>query len=94
MRTRQSNVETTTADLERLPPPGQAAVAMLWLTIGLLLMAIQLWLLTMAFDLYRSGDRAETLGVAVVSGILFSGGLLTERRLNRRPHIRRPQSPQ
>jgi hypothetical protein len=82
--------EAMASGLERRPPPGQAAVALLWLMMGLLVMAVQLWLLTLAFDLYRAGERAETAGVAVVSGCVFVGGLLTLGRLNRRPRVRRP----
>jgi hypothetical protein len=74
---------------ERRAPPGQAVLAMMGLTIGLLLMAIQLWLLTLAFDLYRSGERAETVGVAATSGLVFLGGLLMWHVLERRPGVRR-----
>lgn len=87
----RDQVEVTTSARERLPPPGQAAVAMLGLTIGLLLMALQLWLLTLAFDLYRSGERAETVGVAIGSGLVFVGGLAMLGYLSRRPRVRRPR---
>jgi hypothetical protein len=80
----------TSTERERLPPPGQAAIAMLALIVGLLLMAIQLWLLTLAFDLYQSGQRAETVGVAIGSGLVFLGGLVMVRFMGRRPRVRRP----
>jgi|GEM_PF-1256933 len=67
------------------PPVGHDGLATLGLAIGFLLMAIQLWLLTIAFDLYLAGERASTVGVAVCSGLVFLGGLLMLRVLNRRP---------
>jgi hypothetical protein len=81
--------EITTGDTARRPPQGQAVLAMLGLTIGLLLMALQLWLLTLAFDLYESGQRGKTVGVAAGSGLVFLGGLLMWRVLDRRPGVRR-----
>jgi cytochrome c biogenesis protein CcdA len=74
---------------ESRPAPGQAAVAMLGLTIGLLLVGLQLWLLTLAFDLYQSGERRDTVGVAILSGLVFLGGLAMLRLLSRRPPGRR-----
>jgi hypothetical protein len=39
------------------PPPGQGGLVMLGLSIGILLMGVQLWLLTLAFNLYLRGER-------------------------------------
>lgn len=74
---------------ERMPPVGQSGLATLGLAIGLLLVAIQLWLLTIAFDLYPEGNRGATVGVALSSGLVFIGGLVMLRLLNRRPRRRR-----
>ena len=74
---------------ERRPPAGQNGLTMLGLAIGLLLVAIQLWLLTVAFDLYLEGERGSTVGVAVCSGFVFLGGLLMLRLLDRQPRRRR-----
>lgn len=79
----------TTHERDRLPPVGQGGLTMLGLAIGLLLVAIQLWLLTIAFDLYLEGERGETVGVAVSSGLVFVGGLFMLRLLDRRPRRRR-----
>jgi hypothetical protein len=72
----------------RRPPPGQGGLVMLGLALGILLMGIQLWLLTLAFELYLSGEREETLIAAVISGLVFLGGLAMMRLLDRRPHVR------
>ena len=64
---------------EKLPPVGQSGLASFGLAIGLVLVAIQLWLLTIAFDLYLQGERGATVGVAVSSGLVFAGGLLMLR---------------
>ena len=72
-------------DPEYRPPPGQEGIILLGLSIGILMMGIQLWLLTIAFDLYLTGERGKTVGVAVASGLVFLGGLLMLRLLDRRP---------
>ncbi len=67
------------------------ALIMFGLTVGLLLMALQLWLLTLAFDLYSSGDRLQTLVIACISGLVFLGGAGMLWLLDRGPRVgRRP----
>jgi hypothetical protein len=61
------------------------AVVMAALSIGLLLMGIQLWLLTVALDLYLAGEGARTWSPALASGAIFLGGLLILAVLRRRP---------
>jgi hypothetical protein len=73
---------------ERRPPPGQAGLAMLGLAIGIMLMSIQLWLLTLAFDLYMLDEDTDALLAAAVSGLIFLGGLVMLRLLDRRPRRR------
>jgi hypothetical protein len=53
------------------------------LAIGILLLGVQLWLLTLAFDLYLSGERGATLLAAIFSGLVFLGGILMWRLLDR-----------
>jgi hypothetical protein len=74
------------------PPPGQMTLILAGLAIGLLLMGIQLWLLTIALDLYLAGAGTQIWQLALVSGAIFLGGLLMLRLLNRRPHVRRTTS--
>jgi len=74
---------------DRTPPPGRQAVVIAALAVGVLLLGVQLWLLTVALDLYLSGDGADVWTIALISGVVFLGGLLALRLLGRRPRIRR-----
>ena len=56
--------------------PGAPVIVLTGLIVGLVMMGIQLWLLTLAFDLYLSGQRSATLLNAACSGAIFLGGLL------------------
>ena len=76
------------------PPPGQMTLVLAGLAIGLLLMGIQLWLLTIALDLYLAGQGAQVWQLALVSGGIFLGGLLMLRLLGRRPRVRHATSSQ
>lgn len=69
-------------------PPGQSAIIGLGLSIGILLMGIQLWLLTLAFDLFLSNEPGEIVTLAIFSGLVFLGGLLMLHILDRKPHRR------
>jgi hypothetical protein len=79
----------STHERDDLPPVGQGGLATFGLAAGLVLVAIQLWLLTIAFDLYLEGERLRTVGVAIGSGLVFLGGLAMLRVLDRRPVRRR-----
>jgi hypothetical protein len=46
------------------------------LAIGLVLMAIQLWLLTVALDLLLGGKTDGFLRLVLASGAVFAGGVL------------------
>jgi hypothetical protein len=74
---------------DRPPPPGQQALLLAALLIGFLLMGIQLWLLTVALDLYLAGEGRDVWRIAAASGVVFLGGLLALRLLGRRPRVRR-----
>ena len=70
---------------DRSPPPGRQAVVMAALVLGLLLMGIQLWLLTVALELFLGGHGRQVWLLAVVSGLIFVGGLVVLKVLRRRP---------
>lgn len=67
--------------------PGRGPLALAALAIGLLLMAIQLWLLTVALDLFLAGQGMDVWPLAVISGFIFAGGLAMLWLLRRRAHI-------
>ncbi len=71
------------------PPPGQGPIIMAGLAIGILLMGIQLWLLTVALDLYLAGGGSGIWTLALISGMIFLGGLLMLWLLDRRPRSHR-----
>ena len=74
---------------DRTPPPGQQAVVMAALMLGLLLMGIQLWLRTIALELYLAGEGRQVWQRALISGAIFLGGLAMVGLLRRRPRVRR-----
>ncbi|HZU70627.1 MAG TPA: hypothetical protein VFA09_25360 [Ktedonobacteraceae bacterium] len=87
MNGRTYPLSETTSDIERRPPLGQVAVVLMGLAIGILLLGIQLWLLTTALDLYLAGQGTYMWLLALISGLVFVGGLLVLRMLARRPHV-------
>lgn len=74
---------------ERPPLPGRQALLLAALLIGFLLMGLQLWLLTVALEMYLGGHGDGIWLLAVASGLVFAGGLLALRLLDRRPRFRR-----
>ena len=69
------------------PAPGRLAVLMAALLVGLLLMGMQLWLLTVALDLYLGGQGRQIWLLALVSGAIFVGGVVMLAVLGRRPRL-------
>jgi uncharacterized iron-regulated membrane protein len=63
--------------------PGRQAVVMMMLALGILMLGVQLWLLTVALDLYLAGEGGRIWLACVVSGLIFGGGLLVLRLLER-----------
>jgi len=76
--------------VDERPLPGQAPLVGAALAIGMLLLSLQLWLLTVALDLSLAGQGGQVWVLAVISGAIFLGGLLVLAVLQRRPRIRRP----
>lgn len=77
----------TTAYQRRMPSHGQMAIVLAGVVIGVILMGIQLWLLTVALDLYLGGRGNEIWGIVLISGLVFLGGLLSLRMLGRHPAV-------
>lgn len=65
--------------------PGRQALLLAALAIGIMMLGIQLWLLTVALELFLGGEGETIWGLAIVSGVVFGGGLLATWLLSRRP---------
>ncbi len=70
--------------------PGREAMVMAAAMIGVLMLGLQLWLLTVALDMFLSANQNELWVLSAGSGIVFLGGavafwmLLGRRSLRRR----------
>jgi hypothetical protein len=67
--------------------PGQAALLGAGLTVGIFLLSMQLWLLAIALELYLGGHAERLWSLALVSGLIFLGGLGMLWLLRRRPRL-------
>jgi len=67
--------------------PGQRAIVLAAVLMGLLLLGIQLWLLTVAVELYLGGETQGAWSLALVSAFVFLGGLFVYRLLGHQPWI-------
>ena len=67
--------------------PGRQALLLGALALGVLMLAMQLWLLTVALELFLSGEGEGIWALALVSGTLFAGGLLASWLLARKPKV-------
>lgn len=65
--------------------PGREALLLGILGIGLLLLGMQLWLLTVALEMFLGGEGKQIWGLAVVSGLVFVGGLVATWLIRRTP---------
>jgi hypothetical protein len=74
---------------ERQAAPGWDSLLLTALSIGIVLLAVQLWLLTVALDIYLGGERGGLWALALISGLVFLGGLAAWRIISRR----RPSPP-
>ena len=74
---------------EHPPAPGRQALLLAMLLIGFLLLGLQLWLLTVALDLYLAGKGDQVWLLALVSGAVVLGGVLALWLVRRplRPHV-------
>ncbi len=67
--------------------PGQLDIVTAALVVGFLLLGIQLWLLTVALDMYLSGAGRDLWGLVAGSGVIFLGGVGVVWLLGRRPRV-------
>lgn len=73
--------ESPGGELEPQVPPGRQGMLLASLSIGVLLLGLQLWFLTVALDLFLSGEQSSAWVLAVLSGVVFGGGLLAQALL-------------
>ncbi len=76
----------TTSDVEHKPALGQVALVLTGLALGIMLLGIQLWLMTIALDRYLAGQGADIWVLVLISGLVFLGGVVMLRLLARHPH--------
>ena len=69
-------------ELEIATVPGLQALLLAALAISILMLSLQLWLLTVALDLFLAGRGGEVWSLAFVSGLIFIGGLVALRLLS------------
>jgi hypothetical protein len=78
------------AEVERRPPPGWDALLLAAVLIGVLLMGMQLWLLTVALDIYLAGEHRQLWLLVLFSGLVFAGGIVALSVVGRRwPNLAR-----
>jgi len=58
------------------PAPGRRSLVLAAVILGALMLALQLWLLTTALDLYLAGEGGSVWQLAAASAIVFAGGVL------------------
>lgn len=84
-RARSRTERSRNIELEIATPPGLQALLLAALAIGILMLSLQLWLLTVSLDLFLAGRGGEVWSLAFVSGLIFIGGLVALRLLSRGP---------
>ena len=76
-----------------LSPPGESGLVSAALAIGILLMGIQLWILTVALEHLQQHEYPPIYALAGVSALIFAGGVLMLWLLRKTPAIRRTSVP-
>lgn len=72
-----------------VPPPGESALVGAALMIGILLLGLQLWILTVALEEFQRHNDTRTYVLAGISAGIFAGGLAVRWALRRTPVVRR-----
>jgi len=72
-----------------VPPPGESGLVGAALMIGMLLLALQLWILTVALEEFQRHNDKRIYILAGISAVIFAGGLAGRWALKRTPSIRR-----
>lgn len=72
-----------------IPPPGEIGLVGAALVIGFLLLALQLWILTVALEEFQRHNDGRTYALACISAVIFAGGMAVRWLLRRTPSVRR-----
>lgn len=72
-----------------IPPPGEAGLVGAALMIGIVLLALQLWILTVTLEEFQRHNDQRTYLLAGISALIFAGGLAVRWLLKRTPSVRR-----
>ena len=75
--------------MRNAPPPGEYGLLGAALAVGLLLMGLQLWILTVALDAFQRHNDDQVYALAGISALIFLGGAAMLWILKRTPRIRR-----
>ncbi|GLV56789.1 hypothetical protein KDH_36280 [Dictyobacter sp. S3.2.2.5] len=73
----------TTGEVVHAPPHGRLAMLLAGLIIGIILLGIQLWMLTVALNQYLQGQTTGSWQLVVVSGLVLIGGIIVWRVMDR-----------
>lgn len=70
------------------PPPGEGALLSAAVAIGILLMGVQLWILTVALEQFERHHYGEVYALTGISALIFAGGVAMLWMLRRTPRVR------
>lgn len=74
--------------MQNSPPPGEFGLLGAALAVGILLMGLQLWILTVALDAFQRHNNAQVYALAGISALIFLGGAAMLWILRRTPRVR------
>ena len=75
----------TTGEVVQAPPHGRSAMLLAGVIIGVLLVGVQLWMLTVALNLFLLGQTSGAWELVLISGLVFLGGVVVWRVMDRQP---------
>ena len=67
--------------------PGESALLSAALAMGILLMGIQLWILTVALEHFERHAYSQIYALAAISALIFAGGVVMLWLLRKKPSV-------
>jgi hypothetical protein len=74
-------------------PPGEGVLLSAAVAMGILLMGMQLWILTVALEQFERHHYREVYALTGFSALIFAGGVAILWMLRRTPRVRSTYSP-